>query len=183
MRSGHRTRAAGRCKNPRGRALAARQRDAPRARCPSAPGRSRPHPSYSDSCVRRPGAGLNSVLIGVYATSVERMCDREPCCRAGRKSPVHCRVSMRDRSALLYAKAVCGTALFLRWGLPVRAWNVAGDRLQRPLRSRFQPRLMRSVRRLPMRMLPDGCNVEKDPGKVPHRIIRRYEVCSSSKRE
>ena len=41
---------------------------------------------------------------------------------------------MRDRSVILYTRA----ALFLSWGLPVRAWGVAADRLQRPLPSRFR---------------------------------------------
>src|SRR5215467_13409965 len=37
---------------------------------------------------------------------------------------------MRDRSVILYTMA----ALFLSWGLPVRAWGVAADCLQRPVR-------------------------------------------------
>src|SRR5262245_32885470 len=49
---------------------------------------------------------VNSLLIGVNATSVGHMRDQEPCCKAGHKAPVDCRVSTRDRSALLYAMAV-----------------------------------------------------------------------------
>src|SRR5262249_53785190 len=45
----------------------------------------------------------NSLLIGVYATSVGRMRDREPCWSAGRESPGPWRVSTRDRLALLYS--------------------------------------------------------------------------------
>ena len=46
-----------------------------------------------------------------------------------------------------------GTALFLPWGLPVRAWSVAADCLQRPLlrRSRFLQRLSASGRPLYVR--------------------------------
>jgi hypothetical protein len=43
---------------------------------------------------------------------------------------------------ILYAMA----ALFLLWGLPVRAWSVAADALQPPLRCGFQARLTASVR-------------------------------------
>ena len=49
---------------------------------------------------------VNSVLIGVKATSVGHMRDREPGCKAGRKAPVNGRVSTRDRAALLYSMAV-----------------------------------------------------------------------------
>jgi hypothetical protein len=48
----------------------------------------------------------HSLLIGVSATRVERMRDREPCWSAGRASPVPGRVSTRDRVALLYSIAV-----------------------------------------------------------------------------
>src|SRR5262249_28798743 len=48
---------------------------------------------------------VNSLLLRVNATSVGHMRDREPCCKAGHKAPVDCRVSTRDRSALLYARA------------------------------------------------------------------------------
>jgi hypothetical protein len=50
-----------------------------------------------------------------------------------------------------------GTALFLRWGLPGRAWSVAADALQRPLRSRFRRRLTASVRCQRRRQNPGEC--------------------------
>jgi hypothetical protein len=62
----------------------------------------------------------NRVLIGVNATSVGPIGDREPGCRAGYESPVLCRVSTRDRFRLLYTRGLGDAALFLRWGLPAR---------------------------------------------------------------
>jgi len=65
---------------------------------------------------------VNSVLIGVNATSVGRMRDREPACRAGRESPILGWVWTRDCCALLYSIVV--RPCFCSGGLPVRAWMV-----------------------------------------------------------
>src|SRR3989442_3598520 len=57
--------------------------------------------------------------------------------------------SQRVIAPLYYTRWRCdGTALFLRWGLPVRAWGVASDRLQPTLLRcfGFQRRLKRGVR-------------------------------------
>jgi len=63
---------------------------------------------------------VNSVLIGVKATSGGRMREREPTCRAGRKSPILCRVWTRDGSAWLYVMLVW-------WDGPVSAVGAARE--------------------------------------------------------
>src|SRR6266478_2036830 len=63
---------------------------------------------------------VNSLLIGVNATSVGHMRDREPCGQAGRKAPGNGRVSTRDRSALLSSRVVW-------WYGPVSAVGTARE--------------------------------------------------------
>jgi hypothetical protein len=101
---------------------------------PSATGssRDRSRPGWSaraHHCCRARRQGVHSVRIGGKATRVGRRRDRALAYRAGRASPRRGGVCTRACSALWYAMAGGGTALFRRWGMLVRAWR--GRRMER----------------------------------------------------
>jgi hypothetical protein len=59
----------------------------------------------------------------------------------------------------------------LPWGLPVWVWNVPGDSVQPPLRSRFPPRLMPGVRQL---LEQDLCSISPWEGSVVQVQSRKH---------